>query len=64
MQEITPFILKILAIALPVLRHRCPLIELFKPEKTTYKEAAIAAASPLYSAAEGTATLAHSSIST
>ena len=24
-------------------RHKCPLMELFKPEKTAYKEAAIAA---------------------
>ena len=33
-------------------------MEQFKPEKTAYKEAAFAAP-PLYSAAAGTATLAH-----
>ena len=39
-------------------------MELLKPEKTAYKEAAIAADPPLYSAAAGTATLAYSSLST
>ena len=47
-----------------MVRHKCSLMELFKPEKTAYKEAAIAAAPPLYSAAAETARLAHSSLST
>ena len=47
-----------------IFRHKCPIMELFKPEKTAYKEATIAASPPLYSTAAGTATLAHSSIST
>ena len=41
-----------------------PFMELFKPEKTAYKEAVIDAAPPLYSAAARTATLAHLSLST